>query len=604
VGSFVAVVPCFGAAVEAEGLFLRATRAMKVRNPCKTDSIISNPWSFVGSYGRWNGSGSSAIAADRGTGNWLAVVGTAFHQSGRNHPKYLLEQYFKIGAARLARDLDGFFVVIAGNASTREIVVITDIVGSLHFYCRQFSVGTALSTSSLLVSELEPVTLDPVGCQEFVGTGVMYEDRTFYNEVKKLPPATITTFVNGGKSAQQQYWNVTDLNPELLTAEQSPDALWTELTSAVARINKQFASVACDLTGGYDSRAVTAAFLEDHGKFATVVSGPPNSGDVIISRGLAEMLGLAHVCYPPSLIPITCGDLDATLELTDGEYDLVEYINVARIHHDLSQRAEISINGSFGELARGYWWELLLPHTGARRKLDSHRLAARRYALGPYSALFQPSYRLNLVEHIKGVIDRCIAGLETYPNSFQMDVTYLRMRMQRWQGRIASSTNRIWPCLSPFMFRPVLETMLQTRFAVRQRSLLVRLMLAKYQPRLATYPLEHGYPALPATWRTIPKFWPLVPYYAGKVRQKVERKIFRKRATDGQNSRLQIWEMEEVKRLLQPSTMKSLDILDPSAMAAFLENSRKLEFPQNSEWRRLLTLEWALSRSTVNPGIQ
>ena len=589
--------------MEAEGLFLRASRAMKVRNLCKTDSTISNPWSFAASCGRLNGSGRP-VAVDRGTGNWLAVVGTAFHRSGSNHSEYLLEQYLRVGAARLARDLDGFFAVIAGNASTREIVVITDIVGSLHFYCRQFSVGTALSTSSLVLSELDAVSLDPVGCQEFVGTGVMYEDRTFYNEVKKLPPATITTFVNGGRSAQQQYWNVTDLTPELLTAEQSPDALWTELTSAVARINKQFGSVACDLTGGYDSRAVTAAFLEDHGKFATVVSGPPDSGDVIISRGLAEMLGLAHVCYPPSIIPITRGDLDATLELTDGEYDLVEYVNVARIHRDLSQRAEISINGSFGEIARGYWWELLLPHTGARSKLDSHRLAARRYALGSCSTLFQPPYRVNLVEHIKGVIDRSTAGLETYPNSFQMDVTYLRMRMQRWQGRIASSTNRIWPCLSPFMFRAVLETILQTRFAVRERSLLVRLMLAKYQPRLAAYPLEHGYPALPATWRTIPKFWPLVPYYAGKVRQRVERKVLRKRPAEVPSPRLQIWEMEEVKRLLQLPTMKSLAVMDRAAMATFLENSRKPGFSQDGEWRRLLTLEWALSRSTVNPGSQ
>ena len=169
---------------------------------------------------------------------------------------------------------------------------------------------------------------------------------------------------------------------------------------------------------------------------------------------------------------------------------------MARIHRDLSQQFQISINGSFGEVARGYWWELLAPHTGAHSKLDSHKLAVRRYALSSCSFLFQAQRRINLVEHIQGVADRTIVGLEAHPNTFQMDVAYLRMRMQRWQGRIASSTNRIWPCLSPFMSRTVLETMLQTRFAARQRSRLIRLMLAKYKPRLAAYPLEHGNPAL------------------------------------------------------------------------------------------------------------
>jgi hypothetical protein len=594
----IAVVPCLGATTEAESLFLRARRATQQNSRLGPDSSISNAWSFAASYRRLNGSGAS-IVQDAETGSWLAVAGTFFHQSGNNQPEYLLEQFLVVGAHGLARNLDGFFAVIAGDARSREIVVITDIIGSLHCYYRPFSAGVALSTSSLVLAQLDTVSLDVIGCQEFLGTGVMYEDRTFYSEVRKLPPATITTFFDGRKVKQEQYWNMSSLAPESLTANQATDALWETLTSAVSTVNQQFDSIACDLTGGYDSRAIAAAFLVGQRKFATVVSGPPNSGDVIVSRGLAEMLGLEHVHYPPVTDSITSRDLEAALQLTDGEYDLVEYIAVARIHRDLSQRFQISINGSFGEVARGYWWELLSPHTGVRSRLDSHKVAARRYALSSAGALFQPQHRLNLVEHIQSVVDRSIAGFEAHPNTFQMDAAYLRMRMQRWQGRIASSTNRIWPCLSPFMFRPVLETMLQARFAVRRRSLLVRLMLAKYQPRLAAYPLEHGNPALPATWKTIPTFWPLVPYYAGKVTQRLERKILRKQPAQAQSPRLQLWELDEVKSLLQPAAMKAIAVLDPSEVEAFLQNAQKPGFSQDSEWRRLLTLEWALSHATV-----
>ena len=598
-GSLVAFIPRRGATAEAGDIFLRATRAIKEKKCLEPESAISNEWSFAASFRRWNGSGTP-IAVDRETSSWLAVLGTSFHQSGNNHPEYLLKQYLMIGAERLVRDMEGFFVVVAGDSSTHETIVTTDVVGSLHFYYRQFRAGIALSTSSRVLSELEEVSLDSVGCQEFLGTGVMYEDRTFYNEVKKLPPATITRFSDGSKVNQQLYWNVADLTPELLAGEQAAEALWEGLSSAVAKINKQFESVACDLTGGYDSRAVAAAFVEGRKKFVTVVSGPPDSADVMISRDLAAMLGLEHIHYAPQTSPITTQDLEAALQLTEGEYDLVEYANVARIHRDLSQRFQISINGSFGEIARAYYWELLFPRTGARRKLDSHKLAARRYAWGSCGALFQPQYQVNLIQHMTGVIDRTIAGLETYPNTFQMDATYLRMRMQRWQGRIASSTNQIWPCLSPFMFRTALETMLQARFAVRERSLLVRLMLAKYQPSLGAYPLEHGYPALPATWKTIPRFWPLVPYYAGKVIHRLESRLLREQPEEPKNPRWQLWRTDEVRALLKPSSMKSMAILDPTAVAAFLEGSQKPGFSQGSEWNRLLSLEWALSGAAVS----
>ena len=599
-GSFVAFVPRFGATAEAEGVFLRATRAIKNRKGLEPESTIANAWSSAASFRRWNGSGN-AIASDTVSGSWLAVLGTCFHQAGNNHPEYLLKQYLEVGAEQLASNLEGFFVVVAGDSNTHETVVITDVVGSLHFYYRQIEEGIALSTSSLVLAELDRVSLDPVGCQEFLGTGVIYEDRTFYNEVRKLAPATISKFLDGSLVDQRGYWSLVHLVPESLTEEQATEALWEGLGAAVAKINKQFQSVACDLTGGYDSRAVAAAFLGGGDKFVTVVSGPPRSADVTISRDLAATLGLAHIHYPPPESPITIGELEATLQLTEGEYDLVEYVDVARIHRDLSKRCQISINGSFGEIARGYWWELLFPHTGARRKLDSHKVASRRYAWTSCGTLFQPQYRVNLVEHISGVIERTIAGLENYPNTFQMDAAYLRMRMQRWQGRIASSTNQIWPCLSPFMFRTVLEAMLQTRFAIRQRSLLIRLMLSKYQPGLGAYPLEHGYPALPATWKTLPKFWPVVPHYAGKVAQKLRtRQPVTIQPQHARSARTQLWETDEVKVLLNSSSMKSMAILDPKAVATFLESSRKPGFSQDGEWNRLFTLEWALSGGTAS----
>lgn len=555
-------------------------------------SVLREPWSYAASFPRRNGSGHP-IALDPRTGSWLAMAGTCFHQSGNQGPEHLLEQYLEAGVERLAGDLEGFFAILIGDGRTKDVTVITDIIGSYHLYARRIADITAMSDSSLALACLGDEVLDPIACQEFLGTGKIYEDRTFYREVRKLPGATISTFSHGTLQRQRRYWNIANLSPELLRGAQAVEALWQVLTSAATRVGKAYGRIVIDLTGGYDSRALMAAFLGAGQRFATVVSGPPESPDVVISKGLATLLRLEHLHYPPRG-PLMADDLKTALLLTDGECDLIEYTDIARIHTSLAERFQISINGSFGEVARGYWWELLLPRTGARLKLDSHKLALRRYAVASYPELFEQRFRIDLVEHTRATIDRVTAGLDTFPNTFQMDAAYIGMRMQRWQGRIASSTTRIWPCLSPFMFRSVLETMLQASYRLRRRSLLIRRMLAAYQPAIAAYPMEHGYPTVPVTWKTLARFWPLIPYYGSRVAEEFRERFGLKGTPPARQSAEPLWADPSIQDLLVPARMKASSVLDGDALRAFLEAAHQDGFSKRAVWNRVLTLEYAL----------
>ncbi len=441
-------------------------------------------------------------------------------------------------------------------------------------------------------------SLDPVGCQEFLATGIIYEDRTAYREIKKLPAASIIKFRDGNEVSRQVYWDVSTLTPESLSLEKATESLWNALVSAATRIGVRFENIACDLTGGYDSRAMAAAFLGAGKRFTTAVSGPNDSPDVIVSRGLARKLGLEHQ-HRECNEAISFDHLRAALCLCDGEYDIVEYAMIGRLHQELSRKFQVSINGSYGEIARGYWWELLVPHTGARQPLNSRKVAERRYALASSDDLFREQFRINLLDHMTSVVDRSVAGMAGFPNTFQMDIAYLRMRMQRWQGRIASSTNKIWPCLSPFMFRSVLETMLLTSFAGRQRSLVVRKMLAQYQPEIAEFPLEHGYPAVPATIWNLPKFWPIIPSYGRRAAKKLN--SYRRRGISPQatnNARLRLWTVPEIRKLLDSETMKTAAIFEPSALASFLKGSQVPDFSRSAEFNRILSLEMAIAGAT------
>jgi hypothetical protein len=312
-------------------------------------------------------------------------------------------------------------------------------------------------------------------------------------------------------------------------------------------------------------------------------------------------MGLQHRAVDPPAIH-TFAQIERALDVTDGEYDCVEYARVHTIQTLHSQNGDISLNGSFGEVARGFWWEVLFPHAGARQPLDADRLSRLRYAAERFDAgLFPRDNRLDLVSHMRGVIERANAGLEGLPNTLQLDNTYLTMRMHRWQGRIASSTDGIWPCLSPFMTREVLEVMLRTRSAQRRRSLLIRQFLLEVNPTLAQYPLEHGYPPLPMTWKTAHRFWPLVPLYGRKVMKRLQRYAGARptATTAAPASRMStIWQDPAVAATLHKSTLHCAAALDEHAVRQFIAQADAGRCSYPVQLNRLLSIECALDRLT------
>jgi hypothetical protein len=596
VGNFLLVIPAKGSTTGAKRLFHNGRNAAReIRGQVPGESL-ENEWSLAAAFPRQNGSGGKIIVEPE-TGNWLLASGTWFHNDrySSGEETRLLRRFFEVGAERLAGELEGFFVLIFGDSHTSEVVVVTDLVGSCHCFQRSFDDAIVLSGSSLLLASLEECHLDLVACQEFLFTGIIYEDRTCNQEVRKLEPATIYRFANGVKKTQKKYWRAADVKVESLRGDSAVDALWEKMLRAAGRIHALYGNPVCDLTGGYDSRALVATFLGAGVPCSTAVSGEDDSADVRISTALAQELGLPHIHHVP-LARISFEQIQACIALTDGEYDLVNYAQIREIHGKLAGQFDISINGSFGEVARGYWWELLLPRIGARRALPARKVSQLRYAAHTYDAsIVAAEKRVDLVQHFAGVIDRTNSDLTRCPNTFQMDHAYLMMRMQRWQGRIASSTNQIWPCLSPFMFRSVLETMLETRAMSRWRSLMIRKMLARYSPIMAAYPLEHGFPAEPTTWKNFYRFFPLAKYFGEKVAGKMGLRTGATATHDGADLRLQLWSQEPVQVLLRPSNMKLCRTMDTSALAGFLERSKQKSFDFAEQWARILSLECALT---------
>ncbi|MFO1053680.1 MAG: hypothetical protein U1F36_15805 [Planctomycetota bacterium] len=540
--------------------------------------------------------GSPGHAVEMGP-SWLFATGTWFADDGlgRGDETALLGRCTREGMGSCARRLDGFFAIAGGDA--RSATLVTDPVGSHHVYVRQGDGAIAVAGSALWLAALDDTALDPLACQEFLATGVIYEDRTPFAAVRALPPASVIAIDGKGWRKQAHTWSLRGLRPESLDADEAVESFGSAMLDACRRIARVLDRPVADLTAGWDSRILCAFLLGAQVGFETTVTGSKDSADVVLSTRIAQRMGLRHHPLPLGAPP-DLDEIERSITLTDGLLNALGYARVYRVHRELSQHFGASLNGSFGEVGRGYWWELLSPSPSAHARLDATRIAQRRYAAGaPALTLWPRPLRLDPVAHFAEVIARVDSDLDDAPLGFRLDRTYLRLRMRCWQGRIASATDRLWPCLSPLVFRSALEPLLRTRFAARDKNRLARMVLARFAPKLARMRLESGGPALPRTALNAWRFLPEAVGFAKKVALKLAgRRTHARTLEETSAPRLALWSDPRLRDLLDPTRMELGGHVDRDELRSLVDATRAPQFEHELLFGNLLALELGLRR--------
>lgn len=520
---------------------------------------------------------------------WGCSAGTVFYgnRSGREALKALL---LSSDSSNLLDDLDGSYAVVRGSEQDDRLSLLTDRLGTLHVYIAEFDRCTVISTSSLVLAALKRPDWDLLSCQEFLATGTVFEDRTLFIGIRKLQPASLYDFRVHGTPSRTVYW---DLKRHLYDRAQSIGDVFhlaDSLQSTVARIVQVHPNAVFDLTGGFDSRAVLAAALRGGSPIATVVNGAASDPDVRVANQIADQFGLNHRHQLRPRTDDLWAQANSALSLCDGECDVIEYASTMSSHLTLAKQFGASVNGSNGEVCKGYWWELMFPHIGSRYSFSPELVAKKRFAFESASADILAVPPCNLTEHFTDVIRRANKGLEDYPNTACMDNVYLTLRMQRWQGRIASATNRIWPCVSPFMFREPMEIALSAAPHVRVRHRMTRRLIEHLNPRLAAMPLAQGYPALPLRWNTAHRFGPLAGEGARSVQRRLHRILpIRRKPLAPATGENKLW--QHTRELLQPHTMVTRTLYDPTRLNGLIELMNARSFGPSRVSNRILTLE-------------
>lgn len=564
---------------------------------------VGTDW-FCGYAPRATGAGGDGFYS-LPNGGLVTWAGTWIHPDANPDDLvgWLSNAWEQKGSVGLAKELTGQFALFRIAAEGAPLEVITDVCGSLHVFIRKDERGLAVSTSSAALANERRLNL--LGVQEFVFTGNVYGDRTLWAGVHKLPPASVIVVDARSEISSKRYWNLPDLTLRGIGLAVSVERLYAALTSEIRAISRLYPRILADLTGGYDSRLLLGGLLAADANISTTVSGSDRDPDAVVAALLASRLHLSHTRVPPGTPP-SFAEFVAAVRLTDAEADAFDYAQVARIHGGTAARFSLSVGGSFGEIARGYWWELLWPKIGRRKPIDPWQLARARFAGDNIdSSVFSRDVKLDFVEHMRDVIANEVEDKQHLPNTAQMDWVYFTLRMQRWQGRMASSTSQVRPCLSPLSAAPILEAMLEAAPRARLRSLLVRKLFARYQSVLAEIPLEHGYPPVPFRWTKPWRHVPLIKYYAGRISSKLSRTL-QVRMSRGSIVGTRLSDIkafaEQFPAVFEPAgeaftlgaELRKTGFFDERALETFLKVERGRSHSELLQWRRLITLEAAL----------
>lgn len=428
-------------------------------------------------------------------------------------------------------DFDKFFSGISGLPSVLDTAIVfnycsprnsllvkTDPLNSTFIYYTRTARYLLLSNSSLTLAHITGATVNWVAASEFLASGSIYGNYSLYEGIRTLKPAHLYEFTPT-TSRESEYWTLSALPFNTLSACEACQRIVEELDKDFASLNASGRNFVLDLTAGYDSRTNVGFAIRNLKNFQTTVSGAPADEDVALSSQIARHFGFQHV-VTPFFSSEDARQLDYIARaagLTDLEYDVIQYSQIYNAQTQFDTLNQPSIHGSAGgDIARNIILRREFCDPSPDGRLVVEPLIEQRFHNLIPSSLGLPDLPIaDWFSHMRGRIGE--HDHPELPAFARLDIIYLRMRMQFWQGRIGSSTNRFRSSFSPWTNRRVMETMLITKWKEKRHQMLSRLFLATLHPDLARLPLARGEAAGPTAWSTLEALPARMRYYAGRV---------------------------------------------------------------------------------------
>lgn len=288
-------------------------------------------------------------------GGWRVwVIGELYGSKDRTLSDEGFVEELVLGKVKWSQ-LNGHVAILGWDSTRREWHIWTDRFGTLHlFHCSDRN-GPMLGTSFQSVSCHQAVSkLDWAGISGLFGCGFFPEDRTHFENVRILKPATETVLDEHGKLvSSQRYWEWSH-EPD---TTRSPGDLADEFGHVFLRIMGEMTSrdrVAVPISGGLDSRSTLAGLGVGGARSGGVANlwgysygYSDDSIETRISSELARCRGLAFQRF--TIRPYLSSRLDTILGCIEGFQDLLQ-CRQAFVIDELAEHSDHVIAAHWGDV--------------------------------------------------------------------------------------------------------------------------------------------------------------------------------------------------------------------------------------------------------------
>lgn len=407
------------------------------------------------------------------SGEEFPEPGTAQRLTERGHeldgagPSYLVHLYEEDPS--FPAGLNGRFHGVVADRNRGTAVLFNDRYGMHRNYYHESKDAFyfAAEAKAILAVCPETRTMAPRGLGEFVACGCVLENRTLFDGVHLLPPASAWVFRNGSLERKSSYFHPREWeDQEGLDPESYHRELWQVFSQNLPRYFNGHQRVAMSLTGGLDTRMVMAWHKPQPASLPCYTFGGMlrDCQDVVVAREVA------HACEQPHQV-IGVGEellsrfphyAERAVYLTDGSVG-VGLTPDLYLHERARQIAPVRMTGLYGgEILRG---------VRAFRPEE------------PPPGLFSPEF-LRYIRQAK----------ETYPDAVQgHPVSFAAFRQAPWYhyGILALEETQL-SVRTPFLDNDLVRTVLRApQSALVSNGVSLRL-IADGNPALARIPTDRG----------------------------------------------------------------------------------------------------------------
>jgi asparagine synthase (glutamine-hydrolysing) len=407
--------------------------------------------------------------------------------------KIILHLYSKHGL-EFVNFINGSFSLAICDFKSKKLLIANDRYGLFPIYYAIFDdmFLFASEVKSILTLKSFPRILDHRSVADFFSFGYILGNKTFFNDIKLLPPACICLMdARKGGVDFKRYWDFNFVENNYSSLEHIAETVNLLLKISVnKRIPKKPESFGLGLSGGIDSRTILAHI--NTGSLDQIFAftiGMKQGFDRKIAQNVCDKLRIPHHFFQ-----LKAENLYKTakkvVSLTDGMWIFHHSYGQYPLYRELKKHFDVVLMGTAGELFHGSYLPPDILNLDSDEKLTK-MLYQTTNTLIPYDKqhkFFSRSYQ-NIVPCSYTDLQEEIVKAGDVSTANKWNYFFMQNRVRRFINLGIVHIRSFFECRLPFFDYDLMDYFITVPPHLRANNYVLQKIFSNHYPELGSIPL-------------------------------------------------------------------------------------------------------------------